>query len=167
MTVTNVHRDPLAMSMTITAEFDTAIGPVWQMWEDPRLLERWWGPPTFPATVVAYDLTPGGMVDYFMTGPEGEQPHGWWRIIEVDAPHNLEFEDGFADVDGLPDPNMPTSIIRVNLDEQPGGSTRMTIETIFPTVEAMEQMLAMGMEEGMTLAVGQIDGLLEAEVTAR
>ena len=36
----------------------------------------------------------------------------------------------------------------------------MAIETTFPTLEAMEQLVAMGMEEGMTLAVGQIDGLL-------
>ena len=81
-------------------------------------------------------------------------------------PHNLQFEGGFADVDGHPDPDMPISIIRVTLDEQPDGGTQMTIETIFPTVEAMEQMMAMGIQEGMTLAVGQIDGLLQADVSA-
>ena len=166
MTVTNVHKDAGAMTMTITAEFDAPIEPVWQMWENPRLLERWWGPPTFPATVVAYDLTPGGMVSYFMTGPDGEQPRGWWRVTEVDAPRRLEFEDGFADGDGNPVPDMPTMIIRAALDERPAGGTRMTIETTFPTAEAMDQMLAMGMDIGMSLAVGQIDDLLKAEISA-
>jgi hypothetical protein len=36
----------------------------------------------------------------------------------------------------------------------------MSIESRFPSTEAMEQVLAMGMEEGLTLAVGQIDAIL-------
>ena len=74
MTVTSVHKDPEALTMTITAEFDAPVEQVWQMWADPRQLERWWGPPTYPATVVDHDLTPGGRVTYFMTGPEGDKP---------------------------------------------------------------------------------------------
>ena len=40
------------------------------------------------------------------------------------------------------------------------GRTRMSIESRFPSTEAMEQVLAMGMEEGLTQAVGQIDAIL-------
>jgi hypothetical protein len=36
----------------------------------------------------------------------------------------------------------------------------MAIEGVFPSAEAMEQILAMGTEEGMTLALGQIDAIL-------
>jgi uncharacterized protein YndB with AHSA1/START domain len=162
MTVTSVQKDTDAQTMTMTAQFDAPIKRVWEMWDDPRLLERWWGPPTYPATVVDHDLSPGGRVNYFMTGPEGDQPHGWWRVVSVDAPYHLEFEDGFADDTGTPDPAMPTMIIRVELAEESSGGTRMTIETTFPSAESMEQMIAMGMEEGMTLAVGQIDALLAA-----
>jgi uncharacterized protein YndB with AHSA1/START domain len=132
------------------------------MWENPRLLEKWWGPPTYPATVVDHDLTPGGRVTYFMTGPEGDQPRGWWRVIAVEAPHRLEFEDGFADEAGNPDLEMPTMTTRVTLTEQIDGGTRMAIEATFPSVEAMERLAAMGMEEGIRLAVGQIDDLLRA-----
>lgn len=162
MTVTNVHKDPDAMTMTITAEFDAPIARVWQLWENPRELERWWGPPTYPATVVDHDLTPGGSVTYFMTGPEGDQSHGWWRVLAVDAPNRLEFEDGFADDAGKPSPDMPVMIIRVALNEQPGSGTQMAVETTFPSVEAMEQIIAMGMEEGFTSAIAQIDDLLSA-----
>jgi uncharacterized protein YndB with AHSA1/START domain len=167
MSVTSVHKDPATMTMTITAEFEAPIGRVWQLWANPRQLEQWWGPPTYPATVVDHDLTPGGRVSYFMTGPEGDQPRGWWRVLNVDAPHRLDFEDGFADDAGDPNPEMPTMIIRVALDEQPGGGTRMAIETTFPSKETMDQMISMGMEEGMTAAVGQIDELLQNEVTAQ
>jgi uncharacterized protein YndB with AHSA1/START domain len=165
MTVTSVQKDPEALTMTITTEFDAPIDRVWQMWENPRRLERWWGPPTYPATVVDHDLTPGGRVNYFMTGPEGDKSRGWWRILAVDAPHALDFEDGFADDSGDPNPNMPTMTIRVALSEQSGG-TRMAVQTMFPSVETMEQMISMGMDEGMTQALGQIDALLLAEVTS-
>ncbi len=166
MTVTGVRKDPETLNMTITAEFDARIERVWQVWADPRQLERWWGPPTYPATVLDHDLTPGGSVTYLMTGPEGDQPRGWWRVLAVDAPHRLEFQDGFADDAGDPDPDMPTMNVRVTLNEQPNGGTRMTIETTFPSPEAMEQLVAMGMEEGATSAVAQIDELLRAEATA-
>ena len=162
MTVTDVQKDHDAKTMTITAEFDAPIDRVWQLWSDPRLLERWWGPPTYPATVVDHDLSPGGRVSYFMTGPEGDTSGGWWRVIAVDAPRRLEFEDGFADDAGRPNPDMPSMTILVTLDEQAGGSTRMTVETTFPSTESMDRMLSMGMEEGMSAAVGQIDELIQA-----
>jgi uncharacterized protein YndB with AHSA1/START domain len=160
MTVTAVHKDTDALTMTVAAEFDAPAKRVWELWEDPRQLERWWGPPTYPATFVEHDLTPGGRTNYFMTGPEGDQPRGWWLVRTVDAPRHLEFEDGFADSAGAPDPSMPTTIIRVTLDEQSDGGTHMVIETSFPSREVMEQMITMGMDEGMAAALGQADALL-------
>ena len=160
MSVTSVHKDPTALTMSLTATFDAPVDRVWLVWADPRQLERWWGPPTYPATVLDHELAPGGRVTYFMTGPEGDQHRGWWRVLAVEPPHRLEFEDGFADGTGEPDPSMPTTIIRVSLTDREDGGTTMAIETTFPTLEAMEKLVAMGMEEGLTLAVGQIDGLL-------
>lgn len=167
MPVMSVQKDPETLTMNITAEFDAPIERVWQMWEDPRQLEQWWGPPTYPATVVDHDLTPGGSVTYYMTGPDGDQPRGWWRVLAVDAPHRLQFEDGFADDDGNPNPDMPATTTQVDLTERPDGVTRMTIETTFPSLEAMEQMIAMGVEEGITAALGQIDELLQTDANSR
>jgi uncharacterized protein YndB with AHSA1/START domain len=95
-----------------------------------------------------------------MTGPEGDRHGGWWRVTKIDAPRRLEFEDGFSDESGKPNPEMPTTTMRVDLTEQPDGRTRMAIESKFPSREAMEQMVAMGMEEGINAALGQIDALL-------
>ena len=111
--------------------------------------------------MVDHDLSPGGSVAYFMTGPQGDKQHGWWRIVAVDAPHRLEFEDGFADDAGNPSDQMPTMVVTVTLTHDAAGTgTSMVIRSTFPTVQAMEQLLAMGMEEGMALAMGQIDALL-------
>lgn len=161
MTLKDVTRDPETLTMVVTAEFDAPVDRVWQLWADPRKLERWWGPPTYPATVVDHDLVPGGRVSYFMTGPEGEKFGGWWRILAVDPPHSLELQDGFADDTGRPDPDMPTTTMRMVLTEV-GGVTRMVTTSTFPSREAMDQLVDMGMEEGLRGSMGQMDEILAA-----
>jgi uncharacterized protein YndB with AHSA1/START domain len=159
MTVTAVRKDLPALSLTITTELDASPQRVWQLWADPRQLERWWGPPTYPATFTRHELSPGGRIEYHMTGPEGDTPHGYWDIIETDPPRSLLFRDGFANEDGTPTDGF-ASEGRVTIEPIGDGRTRMSIESRFPSVEAMEQVLAMGMEEGITEAVGQIDAIL-------
>ena len=94
-----------------------------------------------------------------MTGPEGEIAPGWWTTLEVDAPSRLLIEDGFSRPDGEPDPEMPTMRLEVSFDAIDSG-TRMTIVARFTDLEQLEKVTAMGMVEGMTGALGQIDALL-------
>ncbi|MEU9792531.1 SRPBCC domain-containing protein [Streptomyces sparsogenes] len=161
MSVTSVDKDLDNLTLTLIADFTAPVDRVWQLWADPRQLERWWGPPTHPATVERYDLTPGGEVTYFMTGPEGDKHHGWWRVASVNPPTSLEFLDGFAHEDGKPNDEMPTTTMRVRLTEHDGG-TRMELRSVFDSREQMEQMAEMGMVEGLRQAVGQMDALLGA-----
>jgi uncharacterized protein YndB with AHSA1/START domain len=167
MTVTAVRKDADNLIMTLDAEFGASPELVWQLWADPRQLERWWGPPTYPATVTSHDLRPGGRVEYHMTGPDGDQPRGYWEIVQVDAPHRLVFSDGFANADGTPNSDMPLNEVRVTIAEISEGRTQMTIQSKFPDAAAMEQLTAMGMEEGLKQAVGQIDAILAEDAAAR
>src|SRR5579863_2285581 len=59
-------------------------------------------PPTYPATFTRHDFVVGGESRYFMTGPAGENPKGWWRIDSIDRPRRLEFANGLAGEDGEP-----------------------------------------------------------------
>lgn len=161
MPVTDVVKDPDNLTLTLTAEFGAPVERVWQVWADPRQLERWWGPPTYPATVVDHDLSVGGAVNYFMTSPEGDKYNGWWRVRAADAPRLLEFEDGFADGAGNPNRDMPVTTVRVTLTGRDGGGTRMQVVSTFPDAAAMERLTAMGMDEGLRASVGQIDEVLE------
>jgi uncharacterized protein YndB with AHSA1/START domain len=160
--VTSIEKNADALTLTVNAEFDAPPESVWQIWADPRKLERWWGPPTYPATVVEHDLRPGGVVTYFMTGPEGDTHNGWWRIRAVEAARRIELEDGFGASPDDASPSMPTMAMEMTLAERPGGGTAMTIETTFPSAEAMQQLVEMGMEEGMSQALSQIPPLLAA-----
>jgi uncharacterized protein YndB with AHSA1/START domain len=163
MTVTNIRKDPHSLSLTLDAEFDAPPERVWQLWSDPRQLERWWGPPTYPATFTRHELTPGGLVEYHMTGPDGDQPRGYWKVQEVDPPRALAALDGFANDDGSANTDMPESEFRVTIEEIAPGRTRMSIVSTFPSTESMEQSLAMGVEQGLTEAVGQIDAILAGD----
>jgi uncharacterized protein YndB with AHSA1/START domain len=168
MTVTAVRKDPAALTMTLDAEFDASPERVWQLWADPRQLERWWGPPTYPATVTVHDLQPGGRVEYHMTGPTGDQPRAFWEVIDVDPPNRLLVKDTFANADGTPNPEVASNQFEVTIQALGNGRTRMSINSVFPSTEGMEQLLAFGMEEGITQAVGQIDAILaEDAVPAR
>jgi uncharacterized protein YndB with AHSA1/START domain len=159
MTVIDTIKDPDKLTLTLIAQFDARPDRVWRVWEDPRQLERWWGPPTFPATFTRHEFVVGGQSRYFMTGPEGETPRGWWRIDAIHEPHRLEFANGLAGEDGEPAPGVEPGACHVTFEATDGG-TRMTVVNRFTDVEQMEQMLGMGMQEGMIQAIGQIDAVL-------
>jgi len=159
VSITSVEKDLDTLTLTLVADFEAPVERVWELWADPRQLERWWGPPTYPATFEQHDLSPGGDVTYFMTGPEGDTHRGWWKVGAVEPPRALEFTDGFADQDGNPVDSMGTTTARVELSEHDGG-TRMEMRSVFESREQMEKMDEMGMEQGLREAVEQMDALL-------
>ena len=110
MPVTNVTHDLDTRTIVISAEFAAPVERIWQVYADPRQLEQVFGPPTYPATFVEHDLSPGGKAHYFMTSPEGEKYYGWWKVTAVDEPRTFSFEDGFASDDSFaPLEDMPVS----------------------------------------------------------
>jgi uncharacterized protein YndB with AHSA1/START domain len=101
-----------------------------------------------------------------MTGPDGDQPRGYWDVVEAEPPRSLVFLDGFANADGSPNDELPRTTGRVTIEPIESGRTRMTIASRFQSAEAMTQLVALGLVEGLTQAVGQIDAILAEDVTA-
>src|ERR1043166_6113163 len=115
MSVISVEKDFESLSLILVADFDAPIERVWQLWADPRQLERWWGPPAYPATVEKHELAAGREGGLFMAGPDGEKTRGWWRVTSVDAPTSLAFTDGLANDDGTANADTPTAAVQVRL----------------------------------------------------
>lgn len=159
MTVISAEKDAANLTLVFVTELDAAPERVWELWADPRQLERWWGPPAYPATFVRHDFEVGGESRYFMTGPEGQIAPGWWRIESLDRPKGLAFANGIAGEDGEPRPDMAPMAASMSLESIDGG-TRMTVTSRFIDAAQMEKYLEMGMEEGMAGALSQIDALL-------
>lgn len=156
MPLTSVTSDPAALTLTAVGEYPVPVERLWDAWADPRRLEKFWGPPTWPATFVRHDMRVGGRSEYWMTGPDGERARGWWRFDSVDPGRSFTFTDGFADPEGRPDDSLPTSSTTVDV-EATGSGSRFTAVTTFPDLAAMERLVAMGMVEGLTEALGQVD----------
>lgn len=159
MPVRSLTPDPAALSLTIVSEHTATSEAAWALWADPALLGGWWGPPGYPCTVDHHELAAEGRVAYHMTGPDGTEYPGWWRVLEVDAPHRLVLEDGFTGTDGEPDPDMPVSTMTVTLTDTADG-VEMRLVSTFPDRAAMDRLIEMGMLEGMQAALSQIDALL-------
>ncbi|GAB2615715.1 SRPBCC family protein [Pseudactinotalea suaedae] len=161
MPVLDTRLDTDDLTLTVVTEIDATPERAWQLWADHRQLEQWWGPPTWPATFHRHELEPGGESRYFMTGPDGSKGHGWFSIVETDAPNRLVFKDGFAGEDG--EPTDPEDYGTVTVTIEPAGErTRMSVQTRFRSAEQLKAMTEMGMAEGMTEAMGQIDALVAA-----
>lgn len=159
MPVVDVSHDLDSLTLTIVAEFAAPPARLWKLYSDPRQLERVWGPRSHPATFVDHELTVGARSTYFMTGPEGQKYHGYWVITEVDEPNSFSFEDGFADADFNPNPDMPAASCVYRL-EPIGKGTRATYTSTYASREALEKVLEMGVVEGATSAISQIDELI-------
>jgi uncharacterized protein YndB with AHSA1/START domain len=159
MTVISKTKDVTDLTLVFVAQFDATPERVWELWENPRQLEKWWGPPTYPATFVRHDFVVGGESRYFMTGPAGDKAPGWWRIEAIDKPKRLDFANGIAGEDGEPRADIEPMAASATFEPYDGG-TRMTVVSRFFNTEQMEKLIDMGMEEGMAQALGQIDALL-------
>lgn len=162
MPVTDVTHDLDALTLTIVAEFAAPVQRIWEVYADPRQLERVWGPPTCPATFVDHDLTPGGRMNYCMTMPDGTRHYGYWEVVEVDEPYGFTYDDGFAlDDTFAKNPDMPVNRT-VQTHQEIEGGTRVTYVGTYASAEALQQVLSMGVVEGATSAVNQIDELVAA-----
>lgn len=160
MPVTDVKTDPEALTMTLTAEFAAPAERVFRAFTDPRQLERFWGPPGYPATFTAFDLAVGGRAAYHMTSPQGEKYRGGWEFIEIDAPRSFVLLDYFVDADGARDEEMPAARNTFAFEDTESGS-RMVNISYYASVDALEQIIAMGGVEGSKMAFDQLDRVLE------
>ena len=166
MPVLDVEKDLDQHTLTVTAEFAAPVERVWALYADPRQLERHWGPPGWPASFVRHQLVAGSRSHYFMSGPDGEQAHGVWNVLAVDAPRSFEVDDAFADADGVPNEELGWTRMVARFEPTDVG-TRVVLVSTFQSTEQLQQMIEMGMEDGLRAAMDQIDGLLaEAEPAA-
>jgi uncharacterized protein YndB with AHSA1/START domain len=104
-------------------------------------------------------MSVGGESHYYMSGPDGTKSRGWFQFLAVEPNRRFEVEDGFSHEDGTRNEAMPTMRMVFDFESTANGS-RFTTTTWFPSVEAMDQLVKMGMMEGMKSAMGQIDAVL-------
>ncbi|MGF2949256.1 SRPBCC family protein [Microbacterium alcoholitolerans] len=160
MPVIDITTDTENLTLTVIAEFAAPIERVWSAYSDPRQLERFWGPPGWPATFHTWDHTVGGRADYSMTGPRGETSRAYWEFTEINAPHGFTVLDGFSDENGVPNPDMPVGRMQFSFEPTADG-TRSTTINWFESIDSLQQVIDMGIIEGTRAAMSQVDAVLQ------
>ncbi len=159
MPIVSITSDVSSLTLTAVGEYPVPLDRLWRAWTDPRQMEQFWGPPSWPATFTRHDVRDGGRSDYFMTGPNGEMSYGYWEYVRVVPLELIDVRDGFSHPDGTPNDELPVSQMRMTFETTSSGS-RFAMVSTFDNVEAMQTLLDMGMIEGLESAVGQLDDVL-------
>ncbi|WP_027587348.1 SRPBCC family protein [Acidipropionibacterium thoenii] len=161
MSVTDVTIDENNLTVTVIADLAHPVERVWQLYTDPRRLERVWGPPGAPATFTEWDFRQGGRALYYMTGTRDERYWGRWDILDIDPGHSFQVLDSFADEHGEPSTALPASRMSFVLEPAANGP-RFTLTTTFETLDDFKKIAQeMEMTEGLTQAMGQADAVLD------
>lgn len=121
MPLTSVTKDAATLTLTVVGDYPLPQQRLWDVFADPRQLERFWGPPVWPATFTRHDMKVGGRAEYFLTRPKGEKWSGSWKFTAVNPISFFEAHDG---EDNAVDENMPSSM-KFIVETTPTGS-RMT-----------------------------------------
>ena len=159
MPITSVEKDLDNLTITIVADFAAPVTRLWDAYADPRQIERFWGPPSYPATFLRHDVAVGGRSVYKMTGPTGDEHYGCWEWADLTHGASFEVVDWFADETGAPNTALPGTHVTFAFTATDGGS-RLTTLSRFDSLEQLQQLLEMQMLEGTTEAMAQIDDVL-------
>jgi uncharacterized protein YndB with AHSA1/START domain len=158
MPLTSISQDPATLTLTVVGDFPVPQRRLWDAFADPRQLERFWGPPDYPATFTHHDFTVGGRAEYFLALPDNQKWEGSWKFTAVDPIAFFAADDGDGNaIDNDSDDAMPAGMTFA-FSTTPSGA-RVTIVTRFSSLEAMAQTIP-GMELGLRAALPQLDALL-------
>ena len=122
----------------ITREFNAPIETIWNMWTDPDMFSRWYGPNGFTVPVAEMDVTVGGTRKICMEMKIPERTVTMWFTgvyKEVTAPNRLIYTESMCDAEGnlispremgMPEGTPEVTEVIVELSEE-GGKTVMTM----------------------------------------
>ena len=94
-----------------------------------------------------------------MSGPEGEQHFGRADYLAIEPESQFVAGDIFCDADGKAIESLPRQNIDYRLAAEPDG-TRVVTVVRYASLDDMNRILAMGMQEGPTMAQDQLEALL-------
>ncbi|HXS36044.1 MAG TPA: SRPBCC domain-containing protein [Flavipsychrobacter sp.] len=93
----------MAKQVEVTRIFNAPVEMVWQVWVDPELVKRWWGPKYFISPVAKIDFREGGRSLVSMQAPKemgGQEWYSIWEYTKIIPHKTIEFIQNLADKDG-------------------------------------------------------------------
>ncbi len=138
----------------ITREFEAPVEAVFLAHADPELYVQWIGPRGLDNAITHWDFRTGGGYGFEQTDPDGNV-YAFRGVIHTVVENELIIQT----FEYLGAPN-EVSLDLLRFESLPGGRSRLVGHSVFPSKEALEAMVAEGMEYGMTEGYQKLDELL-------
>ena len=158
--VMNFSVDKENNRVNVEREFSAPVGKVWAAWTQQELLDQWWAPRPWKARTKSMDFREGGTWLYAMVGPEGEEHWAKADYLTIDAKKRFSAIDAFCNENGEINKDFARSTW-TNTFTEADGTTTVSVVIQYDKYEDIEQIMQMGFKEGFTMALGNLDELLE------
>lgn len=158
--VMNFSVDKENSRVNVEREFAAPVGKVWAAWTQSELLDQWWAPRPWKARTKSMDFREGGTWLYAMVGPEGEEHWSKADYLTIDAKKSFSAIDAFCDANGEINKDFARSTW-TNTFTEANGTTTVSVVIQYDKYEDIEQIMQMGFKEGFTMALGNLDELLD------
>lgn len=159
MKQTIIAKDEANKKLLVEREFDAPVEKVWRAWTESEILDKWWAPKPWRAVTKMFDFSDGGMWLYNMLGPDGT---GQWCRVDfknIEPGKSFSADTSFSDEYGVINMAFPQMHWKNDFSATATGS-KVNVELAFDTLEAMEQIVAMGFKEGFSMGLGNLEELL-------
>ncbi|AJT42000.1 SRPBCC domain-containing protein [Psychromicrobium lacuslunae] len=158
--MTEVSKELIDNGLVISASFKAPRELVFRAHSESDLISQWWGPEGFPVNNSTMDFRVGGEWLYSMRSDESGEEF-WSKAVyhEIVVPEKIVWTDAFCDAEGNVNTDMPQGKATVTFTEADGVTTART-EIHYPDNAQRDTVVQMGMLEGMTMTLNQLEGLL-------
>ena len=154
VTATDFIVEPNVQEVVMTRVFDAPRELVFKVCNDPELRAQWWGPSSLTTKVEKMDVRPGGEWRIVQRDPEGNEFafHGVYHLVDPPSKtvNTFEFE-------GVPGHVL---LETATFEEVDGNKTRLTIQSVYQSVEDRDGMVQSGMESGATESMDRLAELV-------
>lgn len=147
-------------TIIFTRTFEAPINEVFESYTTKALFEQWFHPQGGKTKVYRFNPVAGGDAFFAIEMPE-QTSYTLTEYKKVEKPHHIEYFDFFATPQGEKDTTLPGMQIFMDFTSESEERTRVTSTSIFPTKDAAQQALDMGVEVGMNSTLDQLDALLK------
>lgn len=148
-------------TITVRREFAAGRQLVWDCHTKSELLEQWFAPKPWKARTKSMNFQEGGHWHYAMCGPDGEEHWARMDYISIQPIENFKAWDGFCNAEGEMNAELPQAEWHSTFEELSDTTLVQTVVT-YQSLADLETVIQMGMKEGLSMALDQLEELLNS-----
>ncbi|MEQ8336861.1 MAG: SRPBCC domain-containing protein [Cyclobacteriaceae bacterium] len=148
-------------TITVKREFAANRQLIWDCYTKSEMLDQWFAPEPFATKTKSMDFSEGGHWHYAMVDPEGKEYWGWTEYTKIKAIDYYKTLDAFSDSEGNLNSDLPQAEWHIEFSDK--GKNTLVVTTVqYDSLEALDQVINMGMKDGLTSTLERLDKLLSS-----